>query len=106
MDGAKWQIQYGDGSTASGTVGTDTVIIGGLSVENQAVELASTLAPSFEETAGDGLLGLAFGSINTVKPNPVHTPVENMITQSDIPPESQLFTAYLTNYQVSALLSS
>ncbi|EME82655.1 uncharacterized protein MYCFIDRAFT_80287 [Pseudocercospora fijiensis CIRAD86] len=99
MDGAKWQIQYGDGSTASGIVGTDTVNIGGLNVQNQAVELASTLARSFEETAGDGLLGLAFGSINTVKPNPVHTPVENMITQSNIPSDSELFTAYLTNYQ-------
>lgn len=66
-------------------------------MENQAVELAKAIAPSFESTAGDGLLGLAFGTINTVQPQPVHTPVENMVIQADIPKGSELFTAYLTN---------
>lgn len=37
------------------------------------------------------------GSINTVKPQPVHTPVENMIAQADIPSNSELFTCYLTS---------
>jgi hypothetical protein len=32
----------------------------------------------------DGLLGLAFGTLNGVKPNKVKTPVENMIAQGDI----------------------
>ncbi|CAK1357563.1 unnamed protein product [Cercospora beticola] len=92
-----WQIQYGDGSTANGAVGTDNVSIGGLCVTGQHVELAKNLAQSFEQSEGDGLLGLAFGTINTVKPQPVHTPVENMIMQADIPKDSELFTCYLTS---------
>lgn len=93
--GSTWQIQYGDGSTASGDVGTDTVTVGGLRVENQAIELAKTLSTQFQQGPGDGLLGLSFGSINTVQPTPVQTIVENMITQQDIPKTTELFTAYL-----------
>ncbi|KAF2163650.1 hypothetical protein M409DRAFT_68265 [Zasmidium cellare ATCC 36951] len=93
----KESIQYGDGSTAKGCVGTDTVRIGGLSVEGQAVELAENVSDSFIKSQGDGLCGLAFGTINTVKPSPVHTPVENMMMQGDVAREQQLFTAYLTN---------
>lgn len=55
-----WQIQYGDGSTASGDVGTDNLAIGGLTVKNQAIELAKTLSSSFAQGPGDGLLGLAW----------------------------------------------
>lgn len=79
LSGSLWRIRYGDGSTASGIVGTDNVTLGGLCVENQAIELASKLSPQFSKSAGDGLLGLAFGKINTVKPKGVATPVENMV---------------------------
>lgn len=78
-------------------MGTDTVKTGGLSVEGQAVELAEEVSPSFIQSQGSGLCGLAFGMINTVKPTPVHTPVENMMSLGDIQQDSQLFTAYLTN---------
>lgn len=97
--GSKWSISYGDGSTASGNVGIDTLHIGGISVENQAIELATTASSSFTSGAGDGLLGLAMPSINTVTPTPVATPVENMITQKDIPASAELFTAYLSSYR-------
>lgn len=79
MSGSSWKIKYGDGSTASGIVGTDNVDLGGLCVENQAIELTSKLSSQFMKSAGDGLLGLAFGKINTVKPKGVATPVENML---------------------------
>ena len=79
VSGSSWKIKYGDGSTASGIVGTDNVTLGGLCVENQAIELASKLSAQFTKSAGDGLLGLAFGKINTVKPKGVATPVENMV---------------------------
>lgn len=92
-----WKISYGDGSSASGDVGTDVVDVGGLKVENQSVELAKTLAQSFAEGSGDGLLGLAFPSINTIttsnKSTPQNTPVANMIAQSDIPKDAELFTS-------------
>lgn len=97
-----WQISYGDGSSASGTVGTDNVTIGGLTIKNQAVELAKTLSTEFASDSSDGLLGLAWPTINTVKPTPVATPVENMITQDDIPSNMELFTAYLGSWRDTA----
>lgn len=100
--GSTWMIQYGDSSTASGDVGTDTVTIGGIVIQNQAIELAKTLSTQFATGAGDGLLGLAWPAINTVKPSPVATPVENMITQTDIPQTSELFTAYLGSWRDAA----
>lgn len=93
MSGSSWKISYGDGSSASGTVGTDNVTIGGLTIKNQAIELANQMSTSFQQGTGDGLLGLAWPAINTVTPKPVATPVENMITQNDIPESAELFTA-------------
>ncbi|CAG7919744.1 unnamed protein product [Penicillium olsonii] len=94
-----WKISYGDGSSASGLVGNDNVNIGGLVVKDQAIEIADSLSAQFAQGAGDGLLGLAFGNINTVKPKAVSTPVENMISQSDIPKSAQLFTAKLGSWR-------
>jgi len=97
--GETWNISYGDGSTASGTVGTDNVTIGTITIQNQAIELAKSLSTQFSSGAGDGLLGLAWPSINTVSPNPVETPVANMISQGDIPSTSGLFTAALGSWR-------
>lgn len=97
QEGSTWEISYGDGSSASGSVGTDSVNIGGVVVKNQAVELADKMSAQFASGAGDGLLGLAFSSINTVKPKSVATPVQNMIAQSDI--TSGLFTAKLGSWR-------
>ncbi|KIM83619.1 hypothetical protein PILCRDRAFT_819250 [Piloderma croceum F 1598] len=74
LSGYKWNITYGDGSGASGTVGTDVVTVGGTSVSGQAVEIATQVSSSFvSDTANNGLLGLAFSSINTVTPNAQNT---------------------------------
>ena len=99
MKGSTWQISYGDSSSASGTVGTDDVTIGGLKITGQAVELAKKMSAQFVEGAGDGLLGLAWGSINTVTPKPVQTPVENMISEDAIPSSAELFTANLGSWR-------
>lgn len=100
VSGSTWSISYGDQSTASGTVGTDNVTIGGLTIKNQAVELANQLSAQFIKDSGSsGLLGLAFGQLNTVKPTAVKTPVENMIAQSDISADMELFTAYLGSWR-------
>jgi len=45
-----------------------------------AIELATSISDSFLTDGGnDGLLGLAWPKLNTVKPHPVATPVENLI---------------------------
>lgn len=70
-----------------------------MTIKAQSIELAKTLSSQFEQDTGDGLLGLAWGSINTVTPTAVKTPVENMIAQDDIPADAELFTAYLGSWR-------
>lgn len=89
-----WNISYGDGSSASGDVFTDTVTVGDVSIPAQSVEVAKNLSESFlEDNGNDGLLGLAWPQINTVTPTPVKTPVENMIEEGLV--DQPLFTAKL-----------
>ncbi|KAJ4258119.1 hypothetical protein NW762_008260 [Fusarium torreyae] len=92
MSGAKWQILYGDGSNAKGYVVKDTVSIGGLSVEAQAVQVADEVDDSFAQQPNvDGLLGLGFSSINTVSPKKQKTFFDNAKTEHS----TGLFTADL-----------
>ncbi|KAL7282768.1 hypothetical protein ACG7TL_004244 [Trametes sanguinea] len=82
-----WNISYGDGSSASGNVYTDNVTVADIVIKGQAVELAEKLSASFlQDNGNDGLLGLAWPQINTVQPEPVATPVENMMKQNLINP--------------------
>ena len=63
--GYTWDIEYADGSGASGVVGTDTVTVGKTVVKGQVIELAKKVSSEFVSDASDGLLGLSFSSINT-----------------------------------------
>ncbi|KAJ6256488.1 Penicillopepsin [Drechslerella dactyloides] len=83
MSGSSWRISYGDGSSASGDVYTDAVTIGGLTVQKQAIELAKKVSSSFVSDTLDGLVGLAFSSINQVSPRPQKTFLENVMSQLD-----------------------
>jgi hypothetical protein len=76
--------------------GQDTVTVGGITIKNQAVECATDMSDAFSSGTGDGLLGLAFGNINTVKPKPVATPVTNMGNEKVIPPVCSLVNIHLT----------
>ena len=90
--GETWSISYGDGSGASGNVFFDTVSVGATTVTSQAVEAAESVSAQFESDAdSDGLLGLAFNSINTASPNQVATFFSNAIPSLAAP----LFTANL-----------
>ncbi|KAH8156354.1 hypothetical protein CIB48_g11891 [Xylaria polymorpha] len=86
LTNAKWSIAYGDGSSSSGIVYTDVVKVGGLSVANQAVESAQVVSSSFtQESNLDGLLGLAFSSLNTVTPTQQKTWFDNIKGSLDSP---------------------
>ncbi|KAI8362647.1 rhizopuspepsin II [Blakeslea trispora] len=90
-DGRSWSISYGDGSTANGILGTDTVDLGGLKIQGQTIELARTESSSFASGPNDGLLGLGFDTITTVRG--IKTPVDNLISQGLI--SSPVFGVYL-----------
>ncbi|PWY66072.1 aspergillopepsin I precursor [Aspergillus heteromorphus CBS 117.55] len=86
MSGYSWDISYGDGSSASGDVYKDVVTVGGVTATKQAVEAASQISEEFvEDTANDGLLGLAFSSINTVQPQAQTTFFDTVKDQLDSP---------------------
>ncbi|KAL9110935.1 MAG: hypothetical protein Q9227_004550 [Pyrenula ochraceoflavens] len=94
LDDDYFEIQYGDGSAVVGDVVTDTVTVGGVSVSNQAVELAEDLSRSFaQEVNLDGIMGLAFSSINNVQPDQQQTFLDNAVSQSLL--SSPLLTADL-----------
>jgi hypothetical protein len=99
MPGAKFSIVYGDGTSASGTVGTDTVDVGGAIVTNQAVQMATSVSPAFvQDTNLSGLLGLGFSQLSTVKPTKQKTFFENVMPSLAQP----LFTADLPKNGVGA----
>ncbi|KAF9297058.1 extracellular aspartic proteinase [Linnemannia elongata] len=64
-DGRKWSIAYGDGSTASGILGSDLVNVGGISVR-QTIGLATRESSQFGSSPEDGLFGLGFNTIESV----------------------------------------
>ncbi|CAM1510904.1 Fc.00g084170.m01.CDS01 [Cosmosporella sp. VM-42] len=99
MKGAEFNITYGDGSGASGNVGTDVVDLGGASFDTQAIELATVVSDQFvQDQNNDGLLGLAFSSINTVQPQQQKTFFDNVMDSLAEP----LFTADLRHDAVGA----
>ncbi|KAF8322271.1 acid protease [Clavulina sp. PMI_390] len=95
--GLQWDITYGDGSGARGNVFFDTVRFNQIVIKGQAVEAATYLDATFSgEHGSDGLLGLAFPQLNTVKPQRQKTPMEHLIEQQLV--QSPIFTVSLDKY--------
>lgn len=86
VNGASWQITYGDKSSSSGVVYRDTVTVGNVTVTSQAVEAATTVSSQFSRDANnDGLFGLAFSTLNTVHPKQELTWFDNAAKELDAP---------------------
>jgi len=99
LTGSTFNISYGDGSFASGPVGVDTVDIGGATVAAQAIGLPDDVASTFvTNTNSNGLVGLAFSSLNTIKPNPQKTFFANVMPDLAQP----VFTAQLKSNSAGA----
>ncbi|KAG1145540.1 hypothetical protein G6F37_006845 [Rhizopus arrhizus] len=90
-DSRAWSISYDDGSSTSGILGTDTVVLGGLTIQRQTIELARREASIFQNGSLDGLLGLSFNFITTVRG--VKALVDNLINQVLI--SNPVFDVYL-----------
>jgi hypothetical protein len=81
-----FKIAYGDSSYASGGVGKDDVSIGGIKVTDQAFGLSTDISQTFaDDTKSNGLLGLGFSSINTIKPEAQSTFFDNVAPSLDEP---------------------
>ncbi|KAM3872369.1 pepsin A-like [Diretmus argenteus] len=84
-------IQYGTGSM-TGSLGSDTVQVGGVTVANQVFGLSRTEAPFMASMQADGILGLAFQSIASDNVVPVF---DNMVKQNAV--SQPLFSVYLSS---------
>ncbi|SCO91014.1 probable aspartic proteinase precursor [Fusarium oxysporum] len=71
-----WSIKYAFGDEVSGVVFTDTVKAGPVVAHKQAVQAATVIQAEF---ASDGILGLAFSTINTVQPKKQKTFFETLL---------------------------
>jgi aspergillopepsin I len=92
-----WKISYGDRSGANGQVYLDRVGVGNFSVDKQAVQAASSVSKAFSDDAhNDGLLGLAFSKLNTIKPTKQQTWFDNVRPQLAAP----VFTSSLKRQAV------
>jgi Eukaryotic aspartyl protease len=92
MKGSTFNISYGDGSFSRGPVVTDTVDIGGATVNQQAIGIPNTVSDSFaQDVHSNGLVGLGFSKINTIKPQKQKTFFDNVLPDLSQP----VFTASL-----------
>jgi Eukaryotic aspartyl protease len=92
MQGSTFNISYGDGSFARGPVVKDTVDIGGATVEEQAIGIPNTVSNTFtEDVHSNGLVGLGFSKINTIRPQKQKTFFDNVLPNLSQP----VFTASL-----------
>ncbi|CAE6439787.1 unnamed protein product [Rhizoctonia solani] len=76
-----FNITYGDNSTASGSIYSDTVTIAGLSATGQKFSAVTSESDSFSLDPSDGILGLAFSSISQIG---APTFIENLYSQRKI----------------------
>ncbi|SGZ18061.1 BQ5605_C020g09161 [Microbotryum silenes-dioicae] len=62
--GGQVETNYVDGTTTEGSVVTDTVKVGGISVTKQAIISSTSMSKTVKGLPSDGLLGLAFSELS------------------------------------------
>ena len=72
---AMFNVSYGDNNTLIGTVATDTVTIGGIKVDSQALELTTSYRGNMGSDPADGIVGLGFQSLNSIYESSTHRAV-------------------------------
>ncbi|KAK9704459.1 hypothetical protein K7432_010167 [Basidiobolus ranarum] len=74
VDNTPWEIRYADGSYASGFQGIDAVGIGGLTIRDQTIAVATSISAAYAREPIDGLfgLGLRVDTVNNIAP-PIET---------------------------------
>nr|QCC30103.1 secreted aspartic protease [Rhodotorula taiwanensis] len=70
QSGNQLNVQYGDGSTASGPVYSDSVTVGGLTATGQTFGTATTLTGNFGSSPSDGLVGMAYPALSQLGVSP------------------------------------
>ncbi|GJJ14501.1 hypothetical protein Clacol_008765 [Clathrus columnatus] len=70
LQSGSFTIEYGDGSTVSGGVETDTVTVAGIVAKNQYFSPVTTLSDEFSGDPIDGILGMAFPALSNLGQNP------------------------------------
>lgn len=99
LPGSTFNISYGDGSFSRGPVVTDTVDVGGATVDKQAIGIPDTVSNSFtEDVHSNGLVGLGFSTINTIKPQRQKTFFDNVLPDLSQP----VWTASLKSGEAGA----
>ncbi|KKZ68548.1 hypothetical protein EMCG_05834 [[Emmonsia] crescens] len=69
LNGSSWEVYYGDGSVAKGNVYIDNVSISDVISPSQSIQTAQEVGETFIFDSNiDGVLGLAFPSVNNVRP--------------------------------------
>lgn len=112
LSGYTWSITYADGSASRGNVYVDNFTVGGLTAENQAVQCAEQVSPGFTREANlDGLLGLGFSTLNTVRPQSQATFFDNVkpildkpVFTADLKYRDSTFTIHLNAFVLVCLL--
>ncbi|KAK8231321.1 aspartic peptidase domain-containing protein [Phyllosticta paracitricarpa] len=86
-----WGLTYLDGSYAKGIVYNDTLAMSAQKFPNQVVGVALNMSSSFINAAYDGLMGLGFSNLNSVRPTKQKTFFESVKSTLAAP----LFTSLL-----------
>jgi len=72
-ESGSFSIQYGDNSTVSGPVYTETVTVAGVQVTDQYFSPVTALGGSLNDHPIDGILGLAFPELSSLGEDPYFT---------------------------------